>query len=307
MKDIPDGSIDLVLTDPPYGVITKSTHDLKGWQNKSIKWDKTLDVNAICLEMSRILRPNGKAVLFSCEPYTSELVTRSLPSLPFSYRAAWIKNNAGNVLGSKSNMVSYLEDICIFSKPCPKYDYENTNPLRDWFKEQFRLSGIGSKECRKLLGNEMFSHYCTEGFQFAVPTELNYKKLQATGFFNRDYSEIKAIHSKWQDDCIKRLNALYPSVFNLWQGGKSKSNVLEYAKDGGGYHPTQKPILLLEDLIKTFSNEGDLVVDLTMGSGSTGVACINTGRNFIGIELDETYFNIAQERINLAQAEHGAL
>jgi DNA modification methylase len=91
------------------------------------------------------------------------------------------------------------------------------------------------------------------------------------------------------------------SVFNLWQGGKSKSNVLEYARDNDGYHPTQKPIALLEDLIQTYSNEGNTVLDFTMGSGSTGVACINTNRNFIGIELDKGYFDIAEKRINEAQ------
>ena len=88
------------------------------------------------------------------------------------------------------------------------------------------------------------------------------------------------------------------STFNLWEGKKYKSNILKYKKDYTGHHPTQKPVLLLEDLIKTFSNEGDLVVDLTMGSGSTGVACKNTNRDFIGIELDEKYFNIAKDRIN---------
>ena len=87
------------------------------------------------------------------------------------------------------------------------------------------------------------------------------------------------------------------SVFNLWQGGKSKSNVLEYKKDNDGYHPTQKPVALLEDLIQTYSNEGNTVLDFTMGSGSTGVACVNTSRNFIGIELDEGYFQIAKQRI----------
>ena len=80
-------------------------------------------------------------------------------------------------------------------------------------------------------------------------------------------------------------------------GNKYKSNILKYKKDYDGYHPTQKPVLLLEDLIKTFSNDGNTVVDLTMGSGSTGVACKNTKRNFIGFELDETYYNIANERI----------
>ena len=88
------------------------------------------------------------------------------------------------------------------------------------------------------------------------------------------------------------------STVNLWEGGKFKSNILEYKKDYDGLHPTQKPILLLEDLVKTFSNEGDLVCDLTMGSGSTGVACKNTNRSFIGIEKDEQYFKIAEQRIN---------
>ena len=93
------------------------------------------------------------------------------------------------------------------------------------------------------------------------------------------------------------------SVFNLWQGGKSKSNVLEYKKDNDGYHPTQKPVALLEDLIQTYSNEGDTVLDFTMGSGSTGVACVNTNRRFIGIELDNGYFEIARKRIEEAQAQ----
>ena len=100
---------------------------------------------------------------------------------------------------------------------------------------------------------------------------------------------LKEIHKKcFQKDV---------SVFNLWEGKKYKSNILKYKKDYNGYHPTQKPILLLEDLIKTFSNKNDLVVDLTMGSGSTGVACINTNRNFIGIEKDDKYFYIAEKRI----------
>ena len=90
----------------------------------------------------------------------------------------------------------------------------------------------------------------------------------------------------------------YKSTFNLWEGNKFKSNVFEYRKEYNGQHPTQKPVLLLEDLIKTFSNEGNLIVDLTMGSGSTGVACKNTNRSFIGIEKDEQYFKIAEQRIN---------
>lgn len=295
MKNIPDGSADLVLTDPPYGVITKSTHDLEGWQNKSIKWDSCISAEKIFAEIDRVLRPNGKCILFSQEPYTSELITKQIPSLPFSYRAVWVKNNTGNVLGCKRNMVSYFEDICVFSKVCPKHDFDKKHPLRDYFmKEKEKCLGVNFNE---LLGNNMASHYFTNGSQFTFPTKRNYEKLQKTGFFKEDYEKLKEVHTKWQQDNIDKMNALYPSVFNLWQGGKSKSNVLEYAKDNDGYHPTQKPVKLLEDLIQTYSNEGNTVLDFTMGSGSTGVACVNTNRNFIGIEFDENYFKIAKERI----------
>ena len=75
------------------------------------------------------------------------------------------------------------------------------------------------------------------------------------------------------------------------------SNVLEYKKDYQGLHPTQKPVALLEYLIKTYTNENETVLDNCMGSGSTGVACVNTKRNFIGIELDEKYYEIAKNRI----------
>jgi DNA modification methylase len=123
-----------------------------------------------------------------------------------------------------------------------------------------------------------------------MPTQDAYSRLQKTGYFKKPYEELKI-----EDEAFKNK---MKSTFNLWEGGKFKSNILKYKKDYNGYHPTQKPVLLLEDLIKTFSNENDLVVDLTMGSGSTGVACKNTNRDFIGIEMSEQYFNIAQNRIN---------
>ena len=96
---------------------------------------------------------------------------------------------------------------------------------------------------------------------------------------------------------LNSINKKYESTFNLWEGNKTKSNILKYKKDYNGYHPTQKPVLLLEDLIKTFSNKNNLVVDLTMDSGSTGAACMNTNRKFIGIEKEEKYCEIAAKRI----------
>ena len=96
---------------------------------------------------------------------------------------------------------------------------------------------------------------------------------------------------------MKKMNKRANRVFNLPENSKIKSNILKYKKDYQGLHPTQKPIALLEDLIKTYSNENDVILDNCMGSGSTGVACVNTNRNFIGIELDDTYFDIASKRI----------
>ena len=295
MKNIPDGSVDLVLTDPPYGTMKGAALD--GWKNQTTEWDTAIDPVKIFEQISRVLRQNGKAVLFSQEPYTSRLITSAIPSLPFAYRAMWYKNVHANALLSKSAMVSRYEDICIFTKP---HDAECTNELRDYFKKV--LDFIGAKSCKEInarLGHRKAEHcfYVTGkgkgSTQFSLCTKHTYNEIVSVfGIDNMDgfltYSELA------------RLNEKYTATFNLWQGGKSKSNVLEYKKDNDGYHPTQKPVALLEDLIQTYSNDGNTVLDFTMGSGSSGVACLNTNRNFIGIELDEGYFNIAKKRIEEA-------
>ena len=278
MKDIPDGSVDLVLTDPPYGAMKGAALD--GWKNQTTEWDTAIDPLKIFEQISRVLRPNGKAVLFSQEPYTSRLITSAIPSLPFAYRSIWYKNVHANALLAKSAMVGRYEDICIFS--CSKGGGE----VAEYMKSELEKSGLTVKKINELLGTStMASHYFRAGCQFVLPTKEKYEKLQTTGFWQIPYDELKE----------KTM-----PVFNLWQGGKSKSNVLEYKKDNDGYHPTQKPVALLEDLIQTYSNDGDTVLDFTMGSGSTGVACVNTSRHFIGIELDEGYFNIAKKRIEEA-------
>lgn len=314
MKNIPDGSVDLVLTDPPYGTMKNAALD--GWNNKTTEWDNEIDPTALFTELTRILRQNGKVVLFSQEPYTSRLITSAIPSLPFAYRAMWYKNVHANALIAKTAMVNRFEDICIFTKP---HDAECTNELRTYFRNVLEL--IGAKSCKEInqsLGHRRAEHcfYVTEGkravkekiggkadhttrvgtSQFALCTEQTYNEIISV--FGIDKMDGFLPYAE-----LSRLNEKYTSTFNLWQGGKSKSNVLEYKKDNDGYHPTQKPVALLEDLIQTYSNEGNTVLDFTMGSGSTGVACVNTNRHFIGIELDEGYFNIAKKRIEEAYAD----
>ena len=296
MKNIPDGSVDLVLTDPPYG--TMKGAELDGWKNQTTEWDTAIEPTKIFEQISRVLRQNGKAILFSQEPYSSRLITSAIPSLPFAYRAIWYKNVHANALLAKSAMVSRYEDICIFTKP---HDAECTNELRDYFKRV--LEFMGAKSCKEInarLGHRKAEHcfYVTGkgkgSTQFSLCTEHTYNEIVSV--FGIDKMDGFLPYSE-----LARLNEKYTSTFNLWQGGKSKSNVLEYAKDNDGYHPTQKPVKLLEDLIQTYSNEGDTVLDFTMGSGSCGVASVNTNRNFIGIELDKGYFDIAEKRINEAQ------
>lgn len=294
---IESGSVDLILTDLPFGTLKGATLTSSKTRNNEYSWDNIIDTNKIYKIANRILRKNGKMLLFCQEPFTTELINKAIPNIPLSYRAIWEKNDFANCLFAKKAMVNFYEDILIFSKNNPKHDFEGLHPLRKYFLTQKAESGLTDSEIKKILGNGMGGHYFTNGSQFCLPTLNNYQKLQTTGYFKRDWNELKQIDTEYRTELLRQMNEQYPSTFNLWEGKKYKSNILKYKKDYDGYHPTQKPVLLLEDLIKTFSNENDLVVDLTMGSGSTMVACKNTNRNGIGIEMNEEYFSIAEKRV----------
>ena len=151
-----------------------------------------------------------------------------------------------------------------------------------------------SKEIERELGHRKAEHffYKNGSSQFSLCTKETYDEL--IDVFNIDklpcfksYSELEEINSKFSK-----------SKFNLNDNEKYKSNVLEYPKSYNHYHPTEKPVPLLKDLVLTYSDAGDTILDFTMGSGSTGVACLQTDRNFIGIELDEKYYDIAEKRCN---------
>jgi len=285
---IETGSVDLILTDLPYGNMNTD-----GGRKLGINgWDFVIEPKQVYEIANRILRKNGKMVLFSQEPYTTQLINECINNVSFGYRAIWEKDNFAVALGANKNMVSYFEDILVYSKTV---EDKTEHPMQEYFLSEYSKCGKSVKEICEHLGTKHASHFFTKGLQFRTPNEKYLKMLQDfTGCFNIEFSKIKDA----QEIFLNENRTKYPSVFNLWEGSKYKSNILKYKKDYNGYHPTQKPILLLEDLIKTFSNENDLVVDLTMGSGSTGVACKNLNRNFIGIEKDENYFKIAEQRIN---------
>jgi site-specific DNA-methyltransferase (adenine-specific) len=306
-EQIESGSVDLILTDPPYGNMKGA--ELDGWGKDKTDWDNAINPTDIFNIANRILRNNGKLILFSQEPYTSQLITNAIPNVPFSYRMIWEKDHYANALLSKKAPVSYFEDILVFSKTHTKHDFEGLHPLREYFKRVMNFIGLNLKQINNELGHRRAEHtFYVDSTQFSLCTGPIYNELiehfkinEMQGF--KTFEQLKPIDQEYRTELIERMTKEAPHTFNLWEGKKYKSNVLKYKKDYNGYHPTQKPIALLEDLIKTYSNETDLVVDLTCGSGSTAVAAINTKRRYIAIEKELKYYEIAKDRVNRANSE----
>jgi site-specific DNA-methyltransferase (adenine-specific) len=228
MKNIPAGSVDLVLTDPPYGTT-------------ACKWDSVIPFEPMWEQYNRIIKDNGAIVLFGNEPFTSQLICSNLKG--FKYRWDWNKKIPSGMGWAKYRPMQQTEDISVFTKNGKKTVY---NPQM-----------IKRKTPIKSGGN-------------AIQSDV--------------YHEFKSMSENYP----------YKKTYEY----KNPITLLEFVKiRKGAVHPTQKPVALLEYLIKTYTNEGDTVLDNCMGSGSTGVACVNTGRKFIGIELDKGYFDIAEKRI----------
>lgn len=229
MRGIPAGSVDMVLTDPPYGTT-------------ACKWDTVIDLEAMWVELKRITKPNGAIVMTASQPFTSALVMSNAKW--FKYAWVWEKNCGSNFATVKYQPMKEHEDVLVFGRGRVEYF-----PIM-----QERTGSRAGRETTSVDGKKSGSVYgdWQGGHRMSVPKLRNPRSVQR---------------------------------FNIERG----------------HHPTQKPVALMEYLIRTYTNEGDTVLDFTMGSGTTGVACVNTGRNFIGIELDPDYFAIAEKRIQEAQ------
>lgn len=223
MIGIPDKSVDLILTDPPYGT-TKC------------KWDSVVPLDLMWIQLKRIIKPGGAIVLTASQPFTSALVM----SCPEWYRYDWVweKGNATGFFNAKKMPLRAHESVLVFYDSLPTYNPQKT-------KDHKRSTAK--------------------------------KKVVESECYGKDVS--KSLY-----DSTER----YPRSVQFFSSDKQKGN----------FHPTQKPVALMEYLIKTYTNEGETVLDFTMGSGTTGVACVNTGREFIGIEKDINYFKTAEYRIN---------
>ena len=227
LKDVPDGSIDAIICDLPYGVT-------------QAPFDKKLPLEEMWIQFRRVIKKNAAVVLFCQQPFTSELVTSNQKN--FKYCLTWHKRQCSGFLNAKRQPLRSCEDIAVFYRGQCTYNPQmrKGKPYKVFHSDNF-TSNYGS-QWQKIFVNETGDRYPTTLLEFPLPR----------------------------------------------------------FKDG---HPQQKPTNLLEYLIKTYTDEGETVLDATMGSGSTGVACVNTNRNFIGFELEENFFNIAEKRIAEAVAK----
>ncbi len=229
MKFIPDNSISMILTDPPYGTT-------------ACKWDSIIPLEPMWEQLKRIIKPNGAIVMTASQPFTSVLVASNLKMFKCDW--VWEKSRPTGVLNAKRQPLRNKEDILVFYSKQPTY-----NPQ-------------GLTDVNKMVG--------TGG-------TLANQSGNATGKISQTES------------------GMY-----LQKSGGYPKQIQKFKSEGKTVHPTQKPVALMEYLIKTYTNEGETVLDFTMGSGSTGVAAVNLNREFIGIEMDEGYFQVAKDRIEAA-------
>ena len=305
MKQIPNGSIDCIICDLPYGTMKGSGKwEKMGWEGNQHDWDEIIPTDQLFEQYERVLRKGGTVILFSQEPYTSHLRTFHARNISFLYPMIWLKDSAGMVLGAKQNPLSYFEDINVYAKANPLYDYELKHPLRKYATKVIEFIGMSVGQVEKDLKAKgipeptAVEHFLSvRSVVFRLCQEKTYNLLM------EQYGIDKMEGFKSYAECLEIWNAYdrkkeNQRVFNLPEGKASKSNVLQYAKDTDGFHPTQKPVALIADLIRTYSNEGDTILDNCMGSGTTAVACIKEKRHFIGFELNKEYYDKARQRIS---------
>lgn len=232
MKDVRDGTINLILCDLPYGTT-------------SCSWDIIIPFNDLWDAYRRVLAPGGCVLLFGNQPFTSRLILSNLAW--YKQSLVWNKNKCGSPGLAKIRPMQVHEDIVVFA------------PGRTVYNPQMEVGEPYARKTEK-----------PEGYVGRVNNH-GYGMKPRNGFTND--------------------GTRYPkSIINISRDFSAQQQI----------HPAQKPVPLLEYLIRTYSNEGDTVMDNTMGSGSTGVAARNTNRNFIGIEKDPVFFNIAVQRVNAA-------
>jgi len=299
---IPNKSVQLVCVDLPFA-------------QTACFWDCVIDLNKMWIELKRIGKDNCQYVFFCTTKFGNTLIN-SNPKW-FRYDIIWEKSNSVGFLSANKMPLRKHEMIYIFNN-CGEDDIDNCRNLemRAYAEKVKNYIDKPIKEIDLKVGNQGTHHfYSFKSSQFGLPTKATYNKLiehfnidkmkgylpfDKLQFNNMIYNPQKTEGKPYKTKGDRDLCGVYgdikiPTTDN--KGDRFPTSILKFNLDKEKLHPTQKPVSLCEWIIKTYSNEGDLVLDFTMGSASTVVACINTKRKYIGIEKDKTIFEIAKKRI----------
>lgn len=233
LPKISDKSIDLILTDMPYGTLNKS--------NPDAQWDKEVSLPSLWNQYKRIIKPNGAILLFGQGVFAAKLIMSNPKWFKFDF--VWDKVRKSNFLNCKKMPMRQHEQVLVFYDKPPTY-----NP------QMVRCEPHQRNHSRGRLDKE-----------------------QANTCYGK-YGKTETVISDFK----------YPGTIVKFPKGHGKEDWL---------HSTAKPVNLLRWLIRTYSNEGDLVLDNFAGSGSTLIAAIEEKRDWIGMEIDEKFYNIAKKRI----------
>jgi len=230
MKDLSDNSVDIVITDLPYGMFHKK-------KRENTNWDHAINLNDMWRELWRVGKKNCPIFMFADMRFAATLIN-SQPKW-FKYDIAWIKNQSTNPMNMKYMFGKATEYILVFYKKRPTYNV---------FKYHKVIKELPNEVNGGILGRSGVEKYTKRYYEPKLP-----------------------------------LNVI--NCGNVHHKNKLKCGI------------TEKPVQIMEHLLKYYSNEGDTCLDICMGSGSTGEACLNMNRNFIGIELNDKHFEICEKRL----------
>lgn len=308
MKSIPDKSVDAVITDPPYYRVADAYWDKK-WKTKEdfITW---LELAAI--EWRRIIKDNGSLYVFADDKMAAYVQVMLDKRFLLLNHLVWNKGKTSFAATYSNGFRCFApttERILFYSAQYDptgwetvKLDMNNFSSLRQYFKDYQEALGMKKLEILELVGQKADHCFRWGSSQWDMPTPETYAELSAIptnhGFVRREYEDLRR---EYED-----LRREYEGLRRVFIADNETLEVLEGDPVRGHEitsHPTTKPLWIMERLIKVSTNEGMTVLDCFSGSGTTGVACVQTGRNFIGIEIDETYFKIAEKRIKDAQMQ----
>ncbi len=311
MPSIPSKSIDMILCDLPYGTT-------------ACEWDSIIDMGKLWQEYERVIKDNGAIVLTAQGMFCAKLMT--FKETWFNHDYVWIKNMHSNFALVGIQPLRVFESVLVF-RPPRKDDIEIqfNKELRAYFKQVNEFIGLNRTQIEKVIGHKGYHHsYGGNASQFGLCTRETYDQLiqcfkidQMEGFLN--YETLQNMKEDFHDpytfnfddrvrkkqfttrDMIERTKIIGHCAKD-YKGHISKEyenyprNTL-YFDCERGMHPTQKPVALFEYLIRTYTNENEIVLDNCSGSGTTAIACMNANRRFICIERDETYHRKSIERL----------